>query len=62
MMKELGVHFLTQGLHETFDKMDGDEGGELTIEEVVEGVSRMQSELGSKHMVSLDYSIKWAQA
>ena len=62
VMEELGVHFPKQDLQEIFDKLDVDESGELTIEEFVEGVRRMQSELSSKRVVSLDYSIKWAQA
>ena len=62
VMEVLGVHFPKQDLQKIFDKLDVDESGELTIEEFVEGVRRMQSELSSKRVVSLDYSIKWAQA
>mmetsp|Transcript_158892 Transcript_158892/g.505973 ORF Transcript_158892/g.505973 Transcript_158892/m.505973 type:complete len:504 (-) Transcript_158892:106-1617(-) len=57
-MKELGVHMSREELFKAWEMLDIDESGELTIEEFVTGLSTLQEGLATKHMVSVDYSLK----
>jgi len=57
-MKELGVYLSRKELFKAWEMLDIDESGELTIDEFVTGLSTLQEGLATKHMVSVDYSLK----
>lgn len=57
-MEELGVIIQHEELQDTFDMLDVDESGELTIDEFTVGLSQLQQSLGIKHVLSINYAIQ----
>jgi len=60
-MDDLGVSISREELLHTFDMLDVDESGELTIDEFTLGLSLMQQDLSIKHVVAINYAIKRCQ-
>mmetsp|Transcript_75366 Transcript_75366/g.157052 ORF Transcript_75366/g.157052 Transcript_75366/m.157052 type:complete len:504 (+) Transcript_75366:195-1706(+) len=57
-MEDLGVIIQHEELQDTFDMLDVDESGELTIDEFTLGLSQLQQSLGIKHVLSINYAIQ----
>jgi len=57
-MEDLGVIIQHEELQDTFDMLDVDESGELTIDEFTVGLSQLQQSLGIKHVLSINYAIQ----
>mmetsp|Transcript_25165 Transcript_25165/g.57842 ORF Transcript_25165/g.57842 Transcript_25165/m.57842 type:complete len:513 (-) Transcript_25165:50-1588(-) len=57
-MKHLGIRLSQEELLKTWEMLDIDDSGELTIQEFVEGLRFLQQGLATKHIVTVDYSLK----
>lgn len=58
-MRELGITSLSPDyLLKAWDMLDVDDSGELTIDEFVLGLSQLSEELSTKHVVSVDTTLK----
>jgi hypothetical protein len=57
-MARLGVNMNDEDLRKAWEMLDIDDSGELTIDEFVSGLSYLQEGLSTKHVISIDYSLK----
>jgi len=57
-MRSLGIHLSEDEMFKSWDMLDIDESGTLTIDEFVTGLSYLQEGLSTKHIVNVDYSLK----
>lgn len=57
-MRSLGVAITPDELRQAWEMLDIDGSGELTIDEFVSGLSFLTEVLSTKHIVSIDYSLK----
>jgi len=60
-MDELGISIPHEELAHTFDMLDVDENGELTIQEFTMGLSQLQQSISIKHVLSINYALQRAQ-
>lgn len=57
-MAELGIHMTQDEFFKCWDMLDVHGEGELTIDEFVTGLAYLQEGLSTKHIVSVDYTLK----
>merc|ERR1712224_188016 len=57
-MTRLGIEFTPEWLHGVWEMLDIDGSGELKINDFVVGFSYLQEHLATKHLVSMEYSLK----
>jgi len=60
-MDELGIFIPPEELAHTFDMLDVDENGVLTIEEFSVGLGQLQQSLSIKHVVAINYALQRTQ-
>eukprot|EP00928_Gymnodinium_smaydae_P009679 TRINITY_DN13623_c0_g1_i2.p1 TRINITY_DN13623_c0_g1~~TRINITY_DN13623_c0_g1_i2.p1 ORF type:complete len:510 (+),score=113.05 TRINITY_DN13623_c0_g1_i2:113-1642(+) len=60
-MDALGVKLPKEDLKRTFSMLDVDGSGELSIEEFITGLTQLQQNLQTAHVVSIDYKLKRVQ-
>jgi voltage-gated sodium channel len=58
LFKSLEISFHKEEMRQTFDILDISRSGTLKIEEFVEGLASYQEGLSTKHVVTLDYSVR----
>lgn len=57
-MRRLGVHLTMEDMHKAWEILNVDESGNLTIDDFVEGLTFMQQDLTTRHVMDIDYSLK----
>merc|ERR1719329_1286657 len=57
-MRRLGVHLTMEDMNKAWEILNVDEEGNLTIDDFVEGLTFMQQDLTTRHVMDIDYSLK----
>lgn len=61
-MRRLGVHLTMEDMYKAWKILDVDGSNELDIDEFVEGLTFMQEDLTTRHVMDIDYSLKRVSA